>query len=58
MREKKWRLRQRRDIPSWFVFFCALGVSEEQANADAEGTEHHLSQETLLAIERFLDQKN
>lgn len=35
-------------------FFCALGVGAEQANADAEGAEHHLSKETFRAIERFL----
>ena len=39
-------------------FLCALGVSEEQANADAEGAEHHLSKETLLAIERFLEKND
>ena len=36
-------------------FFIHLGVSEEQADADAEGAEHHLSRETLGAIEKFLD---
>lgn len=36
-------------------FFVALGVSEQQANADAEGAEHHLSDETLDAIRVFLD---
>ncbi|MEM9480692.1 MAG: iron dependent repressor, metal binding and dimerization domain protein [Verrucomicrobiota bacterium] len=35
-------------------FFVALGVSEEQADADAEGAEHHLSEETLRAIRKFL----
>ena len=37
--------------------FCALGVSHGQADADAEGGEHHLSQETLDAISRFLQQR-
>ena len=32
----------------------AIGVSEEAARADAEGIEHHVSQETLDAFERFL----
>lgn len=36
-------------------FFVALGVSEGQADADAEGAEHHLSEETLTAIRKFLD---
>jgi DtxR family manganese transport transcriptional regulator len=35
--------------------FRALGVSEVQADADAEGSEHHLSHETFEAIHRFLD---
>jgi len=35
-------------------FFVALGVSEEQADADAEGAEHHLSEETLDAIRKYL----
>ncbi|MEM1296636.1 MAG: iron dependent repressor, metal binding and dimerization domain protein [Verrucomicrobiota bacterium] len=35
-------------------FFMALGVSESQADADAEGAEHHLSKETLEAIRAFL----
>jgi len=37
-------------------FFINLGVSPEQANADAEGAEHHLSDETFQAIRLF--QKN
>jgi DtxR family manganese transport transcriptional regulator len=36
-------------------FLCALGVGTEQADADAEGVEHHLSGETLAAMERFLE---
>jgi DtxR family manganese transport transcriptional regulator len=35
-------------------FLRALGVSEERAQADAEGIEHHVSQETLSAMERFI----
>lgn len=35
-------------------FFIALGVSDTQADADAEGAEHHLSEETLGAIRKFL----
>lgn len=35
-------------------FLTAVGVSEEIARADAEGLEHHVSEETLAAFERFL----
>jgi DtxR family transcriptional regulator, manganese transport regulator len=37
-------------------FLRALGVSQEQADADAEGVEHHLSKESLQAMENFLKQ--
>lgn len=36
-------------------FFVALGVSRPQAEADAEGVEHHLSSESLAAIRRYLE---
>lgn len=36
-------------------FLRALGVSEAQAQADAEGAEHHLSEETLAAMRQFLE---
>lgn len=39
------------------TFFVALGVSQEQADADAEGAEHHLSAETLDAIRAFLERQ-
>ena len=32
----------------------ALGVSEEVARVDAEGIEHHVSEETLAAFERLV----
>jgi DtxR family manganese transport transcriptional regulator len=35
-------------------FLAALGVSAETARADAEGIEHHVSRETLAAMERFV----
>jgi len=35
-------------------FLIKLGVSPTQADADAEGTEHHLSEETYDAIRAFL----
>lgn len=34
-------------------FLLALGVDEETARADAEGIEHHVSEQTLAAFERF-----
>ncbi len=34
-------------------FLLALGVSETAAEADAEGIEHHVSQETLDAFTRY-----
>jgi DtxR family manganese transport transcriptional regulator len=36
-------------------FLLALGVSTSQAEADAEGMEHHLSEETLVAMGRYLE---
>jgi DtxR family transcriptional regulator, manganese transport regulator len=35
-------------------FLLSIGVPEEVAHVDAEGMEHHLSPETLKAIERQL----
>lgn len=34
-------------------FLRALGVSERRAEADAEGIEHHVSEETLAAMRQF-----
>jgi DtxR family manganese transport transcriptional regulator len=36
-------------------FLLQLGVSELTAAADTEGIEHHLSDETIAAMEAFLD---
>jgi DtxR family manganese transport transcriptional regulator len=36
------------------AFLAAIGVPEAIAEADAEGIEHHVSDETLAAFERFL----
>ncbi len=36
-------------------FLVALGVDEENADADAEGIEHHVSRETLAAMGEFLE---
>jgi DtxR family manganese transport transcriptional regulator len=38
-------------------FLLAIGVSDEKARIDAEGMEHHVSDETLDAMERFLDRR-
>jgi DtxR family manganese transport transcriptional regulator len=38
-------------------FLLALGVSEEVARLDSEGIEHHVSDETLRAMSRFLARK-
>jgi DtxR family manganese transport transcriptional regulator len=35
-------------------FLCAIGVSKETAQRDAEGIEHHVSEETLVAFERVV----
>jgi DtxR family transcriptional regulator, manganese transport regulator len=36
-------------------FLKALGISEEAAEVDAEGIEHHVSNETLEAFRRFTE---
>ncbi len=36
-------------------FLLAIGVSEAVAEIDAEGIEHHVSQETLAAMRRLVD---
>lgn len=38
-------------------FLMAIGVSPDTAEIDSEGIEHHVSQETLAAMRRFLDAK-
>ncbi len=35
-------------------FLLAIGVSRDTAHADAEGIEHHVSEETLAAFERVI----
>jgi DtxR family transcriptional regulator, manganese transport regulator len=35
-------------------FLRKLGVSQAQSELDSEGMEHHISEETLAAFERFL----
>jgi DtxR family transcriptional regulator, manganese transport regulator len=38
-------------------FLVALGVPAETARIDSEGLEHHVSAETLAAMERFLSDR-
>jgi DtxR family manganese transport transcriptional regulator len=38
-------------------FLRALGIKEKVALNDAEGIEHHVSDETLRAFERFTRRK-
>lgn len=38
-----------------FSFLLALGVSPDQAEIDTEGIEHHVSDETLKAMRKYLD---
>jgi DtxR family manganese transport transcriptional regulator len=38
-------------------FLEAVGVSPASARADAEGLEHHVSRETLAAMERFIQRR-
>ena len=47
----QWSRRRHEVVVS---FLLALGVSEETAHADAEGMEHHVSEETLAAFERHI----
>ena len=44
--------RERHEIV--YSFLRALGVSESVAAADAEGIEHHVSDETLFCIRKFV----
>lgn len=46
------RVRKRHEVV--LAFLAALGVSPEAAKVDAEGIEHHVSVETLAAMERFV----
>ena len=37
------------------AFLVKLGVSQRNAEIDAEGIEHHVSKETLELMRRFVD---
>lgn len=41
-----------------YRFLRVLGVTEETARADAEGIEHHVSNETLAAFNRLLHERD
>ena len=41
-----------------YRFLRTLGVSEEVARADTEGIEHHVSDETLEALDRLLRERS
>ena len=41
-----------------FTFLKKLGVSETQARIDAEGLEHHFSEESLIALKNFLKENS
>ncbi len=40
------------------AFLQGLGITEETARADAEGMEHHVSDETLAAFKRLIAEKS
>jgi len=46
--------RERHDLV--YRFLRCIGVSEEIAKIDSEGVEHHVSQETLDAFRRIIEQ--
>ncbi len=47
------RSRDRHDLV--FQFLVSLGVSTETAESDAEGIEHHVSAETLVAMRNWVN---
>lgn len=51
---KKLAERARRRHEIVVEFLKAIGVGDRAAMADAEGIEHHVSKETLAAMERFV----
>lgn len=46
------RVKRRHEVV--LAFLRAIGVSEKAAQIDSEGIEHHVSEETLRAFERFV----
>jgi len=41
-----------------YRFLLAIGVSDDTARRDSEGVEHHVSQETLKAFQKIIDDKD
>ncbi|VTN15214.1 Manganese transport regulator [Raoultella terrigena] len=50
---RSWRTKAANVIRLWENFLLVIGVSPEIARRDAEGMEHHVSQETLEAFSQF-----
>ena len=48
------RMRKRHEIV--FRFLLSLGIDEQTARIDSEGIEHHVSERTLAAMKRRLDE--
>lgn len=51
---RKLAAQSRRRHEIVFAFLKSLGISEEVAQSDAEGIEHHVSEETLAAFNQHL----
>lgn len=54
---RKMAVRSRRRHELVVSFLRAIGISNETAQRDAEGIEHHVSEETLAAFERVVRAK-
>ncbi|WP_206452860.1 manganese-binding transcriptional regulator MntR [Aurantimonas marina] len=54
---RKMAVRSRRRHELVVSFLRAIGISNETAQRDAEGIEHHVSEETLAAFERVVQAK-
>lgn len=48
----------RRRHETVLAFLRALGVSQRVAEVDSEGIEHHVSEETLKAFRKFIEQQD
>ena len=55
-RELAERIRQRHKIV--LTFLCAIGIRPEVAAIDAEGIEHHVSEDTLYVFERIINKNS
>lgn len=49
------RARDRHDVV--LAFLCSIGVPRKQAEIDAEGIEHHVSEHTIRAMRAMLNQR-